>query len=257
MSTGVFGPTSLDIADVCWRAEVFRGELDRAKNALRPTAGWYPYDSLSNFGHLNLLLSGGNRDIGQIIGGSAVLDIGAADGDTSFFLASLGYSVDVVDNPPTNYNSMEGLKILASHFRFDHLEVFQIDLDSQFHLPRARYGLVLFLGLLYHLQNPFYVLKALREHAEHCLISTRVARYAMDGSTRLDSVPVAYLLDPQESNNDPTNYWIFSTSGLKRLARRCGWQVLDFTTLGDTEHSNPGDNDRDERAFALLKRIPS
>jgi len=46
-------------------------------------------------------------------------------------------------------------------------------------------------------------------------------------------------VDPAETNNDATNYWIFSQEGLRRIIRRTGWEVRDFITVGDTRNSDP------------------
>ena len=50
-------------------------------------------------------------------------------------------------------------------------------------------------------------------------------------------MPVAYLLSPNESNNDATNYWIFSMKGLERIFDRAGWYITDIYSLGDTKKS--------------------
>ena len=64
---------------------------------------------------------------------------------------------------------------------------------------------------------------------------------------------MAYLLGPQECNSDSTNFWIFSHEGLKRLIERTGWNILAFTTIGDTNRSTPADLNHDERALCVLK----
>ncbi len=64
---------------------------------------------------------------------------------------------------------------------------------------------------------------------------------------------MAYLLDPREANDDPTNYWIFSAAGLERLAERAGWSVVARQSVGCAEGSNPVDAEADERMFLLLK----
>jgi hypothetical protein len=69
----------------------------------------------------------------------------------------------------------------------------------------------------------------------------------------VSAVPAAYLLGPDESNNDATNFWVFTDAGLKRLLDRTGWDLVTYRTLGDVARSNPWDNDRDERAFTLVK----
>ncbi|GAA3366723.1 hypothetical protein GCM10020366_71330 [Saccharopolyspora gregorii] len=92
------------------------------------------------------------------------------------------------------------------------MRVHEIDLDSQFALPAQHYGAVFFLGLLYHLKNPFYVLEALAQRAELCFLSTRVARQA-HGRHAAAGAAGGVLLDPAEANDDATNFWIFSEIG--------------------------------------------
>ncbi|GAA4853827.1 class I SAM-dependent methyltransferase [Saccharopolyspora rosea] len=235
------------------RALAFRDELLARKEKIAPTDfGWYPYDTMANVFHLDALLSGSRREVFDELAGTRVADIGAADGDFGFFLAQeLGCSVDLVDNAPTNFNGLRGARRLVEELAAD-VRVHEIDLDSQFRLPAEHYGAVFFLGLLYHLKNPFFVLESLARHARLCFLSTRVAQVAPDG-TRLRDQPVAYLLDPAEANDDATNFWIFSETGLRRLFDRTGWEVLDFTSVGCREDSDPRSPDRDERAFALLR----
>ena len=235
------------------RALAYREDLLARKEKIAPADfGWYPYDTMANVFHLDALLSGDRREIFGEIAGTRIADIGAADGDFGFFLAEeLGCAVDVIDNAPTNFNGLRGARRLAAELDLP-VEVHEIDLDTQFSMPAERYGAVLFLGLLYHLKNPFLVLERLAERAELCFVSTRVAQQAPDG-TEIAGQPVAYLLDPAEANNDATNFWIFSETGLRRLFARTGWEVLDFTTVGCQEGSNPSDQHKDQRAFALLR----
>jgi hypothetical protein len=69
----------------------------------------------------------------------------------------------------------------------------------------------------------------------------------------LQNVPAAYLVSPDETNNDPTNYWIFTNPGLRRILDRTGWDVLDYMTVGNTLNSNPATSEGDERAFCLVR----
>ncbi len=131
--------------------------------------------------------------------------------------------------------------------------IHEMDLDSYFQWPRERYGLVFFLGILYHLKNPFYVLESLAKVTQYALISTRIARYAPDKKSVLENLPVVYLLHSSEANNDATNYWIFSDAGLKRILDRSGWDVLDYMRVGNTRNSDPATNNGDERAYLLVR----
>ena len=243
------------IADlVAYSDRRFRSELAETKAELASPNFWYPYDSLTNLAALEQLLTSRHRDLANLAGDRPIADIGAGDGDLAFLLARHGFTVDIVDFGPTNFNGLAGARLQADHFSTS-VAVHEVDLDRQFVLPRERYGLVLCLGILYHLQNPFFALRTLAECADHLLLSTRVARTTVDGVVPLDRAPIAYLVAPTETNNDPTNYWIFSPAGLNRLFERTGWVVLDERNFGRVDgDSNPSSDDRDERMFCLLAR---
>jgi tRNA (mo5U34)-methyltransferase len=243
---------SLNIDALVAEAEEYSRELLLRKTALMPESFWYPYGSMNNLHHLSYLLTGPHRDLGNLIAGQPVADIGAADGDLSFFLSSRGVgSIDIIDHAPTNFNGLEGARKLQQEFRSD-VSVHDIDLDMQFKVPR-NYGLIVMLGILYHLENPFFVLKQLSFHGKYMLVSTKVAELTGPGGFRIADIPLGYLLDPLECNDDPTNFWVFSNAGLKRLFSRTGWELIDFVSLGCTTGSEPASLEKDERAFALLR----
>jgi tRNA (mo5U34)-methyltransferase len=241
-----------DVTEIVRDAEAYREQLSRAKRELQPSTFWYPYDSLANFIHLDRLLTGANRGAFNDFRNLTIADIGAADGDTSFFFESLGNAVDIVDYGPTNFNGLRGAAELKRHFN-SAVTINDVDLDAQFTLPRERYDVAIFLGILYHLKNPFFVLEALARRTERCFLSTKVAKFAKPGGLHIEPAPVAYLLNPDEANNDATNYWVFTNAGLLRLLDRTGWDVLDFMTVGNTTASDPGTAAGDERAFCYLR----
>lgn len=242
----------LDIAALQRESKSFAASLARTKKSNPIEGGWYGFDIMSNLVHLNRLLSGENRTLFGRLGNRTIADIGCADGDLGFFLESLGFEIDFVDWPATNWNGMRGVKRLVELLG-SKAGVHAVNLDEYFALPRPQYELVLFLGILYHLQNPFYVLNRLARHARHCFVSTRVFRLA-PGGENVAPISVAYLLGADESENgDATNYWIMTEPCLRRLFHRTGWDVLDFMTVGEQRLSDPHSIARDERAFALLR----
>jgi tRNA (mo5U34)-methyltransferase len=207
----------MDIGAFCSRLGHQKERLSDARASVANPIDWYLYDTLANATHIDSMLSNGNRDLQQLAGGLPVADIGAADGDLAFALeAELGWEVDIVDNAPTNRNGLRGARALAEVLG-SRVRIHDIDLDRQFRLPRETYGLVLLLGILYHLQNPYYALRQLARQARYCLLSTRVARFAGPERTPVGHLPVGYLVAPHATNNDPTNYWIFTPVGLERL----------------------------------------
>ena len=226
------------------------------KLAHRPKSFWYPYSTLHNVAVLEKLSATAGLHLLELCRGAhgKVADIGAADGDLAFFLERQGLSVDVIDNEYTNFNGLEGARTLKEALNSS-VAIRSVDLDSQFSLAGQKYDAVFFLGTLYHLKNPFFLLESLARITKYCFVSTRIAKQTADGQS-LSPYPVAYLLGPQECNNDDTNFWIFSDQGLKRLIDRTGWNLLSYVTIGDTANSTPADPERDERAFCLLEKRP-
>lgn len=248
--------TSLDIASVKAFAVDFGAEL-KAVKAQGADFPWYLYDTIANVWHIDNLLTGDNRNLFEDIRGKHIADIGAADGDFAFLMERLGCTVDIIDNAPTNMNGLKGAALVKQRLASD-VSINHVDLDEYFTLP-GKYDFALFMGILYHLQNPYYVMKTLAKNTRRIILSTRVATHPpieyVHGSEDLgfDDVPLSYLLDPDESNGDATNYWIFTNAGLKRLFSRTGWKVLDYKVVGCEDRSDPRRDDRDARAFAYLE----
>ena len=108
-----------------------------------------------------------------------VADIGAADGDLAFFLERQGLSVDMIDNEYTNFNGLEGARILKETLN-SAVAIQSVDLDSQFSLAGQKYDAVFFLGTLYHLKNPFFLLESLARLTRYCLVRTCIAKQTAD-----------------------------------------------------------------------------
>ncbi len=243
---------TLRISDLPAAANRLRDRLAAARVRARPQCEWYPYDSLSNVYQLERLLGSRYDFLLQGAQSSGVLDLGCADGDLAFLFESLGCKVTAVDHPLTNHNHMRGIRALQSQMGSS-IDIHEINLDSQFSLPDECYGLTLFLGILYHLKNPLYVMERLAKHSKHCILSTRIARCFPDGTAMPKDQPIAYLLEADELNQDNSNFWIFSDSGLRRLLKRTHWEILEYCNVGDTSTSDPTSPNRDERVFCLLK----
>ena len=68
---------------------------------------------------------------------------------------------------------------------------------------------------------------------------------------------LVYLLDEQELNADPTNYWVFSDTALSRLCRRCGFEVIDKLLVPNNEQGigTPNRMELGLRGFYLLRSL--
>jgi tRNA (mo5U34)-methyltransferase len=230
----------------------FAGQLRELKARVAvPDYGWYPYETLTGIGMLCEAVAPVWSEVRDAAARSGVADIGCGDGDFAALFGRLGCTVDAVDHAESNYNQLRGVERLAGELGIP-VSVWDIDLDRPFQLPRKDYGLALFLGTLYHLKNPFYMLERLADHADWCVVSTRIAQVTPRGS-RMEEEPLAYLLGAREANDDPTNFWIFSMTGLVRLMERAGWIVMAQKRVGCAEGSDPVHAAADERAFIVGK----
>ncbi len=233
---------------------LFRDILKAAKSTPpHPNFGWYPHDTLSSWWILRALFAAHFTALQDALRCHPVLDIGCGDGDLTFFLSQLGCRVAAVDHPKFNFNYMHGVKALKQRLGSD-VSIFETDLDHDGPLAflEDEYGLVLLLGILYHLKNPFSILERLSRCARYCMLSTRIASMTLNG-TPMQHEALAYLLDSREANNDPTNFWIFSETGLSRLLRRTGWEVWGSSKHGCTTGSNPSSDQADERIYLFLR----
>lgn len=229
-------------------AAPFSNRLKEIKKDQKVEFEWYRYDSMAHFDFIPALFANIKDDIFLKI--KSIADFGGADGDMSLYLASLGYKVDMYDYGPTNINKLQAARYMKQYLNSS-VNIYEVDLDSQFTL-NGDYDFIFFLGILYHLKNPFYALEHLSQHTRYLVVSTRVARYFRAGREEVADLPSAYLLGPEESNNDSTNYWIFTQSGYERLVTRAGWNILS-QFAHEVHYSNPQDDHLDERSYLLLE----
>ncbi len=235
------------------QAKKFEKELNCIKKDSEVDFEWYPYNSLDNFTIIERLLEeNGLSDFFDTLSkDKKILDVGCADGDVAFFFDQHGFDVDVIDRSATNFNDLKGCRYLKEYFNSD-ISILDLDIDRNITLDDD-YGFTFAMGLLYHLRNPFYFLNMLCLHSEYVLMSTRIVSHAPDG-TFIRDIPMSYLVDKAELNNDPTNYWLFSLAGIRRLIERAGFGITCELRVGEVDNSTPHQVEKDERYFALMKR---
>ena len=131
---------------------------DEKKKTQLTEGDWYPFDTLSCVPTVAELISRDFDDLAADIAGRPVADIGCADGDLAMLFAGWGADVDAIDYAPNNFNRMLGVRTLSRVLDLP-VRTYDINLDHDFKLPQDSYGLTLFLGILYHLKNPYAVLE--------------------------------------------------------------------------------------------------
>ena len=220
------------------KAREFRAMVAEAKRRIGNRVEWYPYDTLSAIAHFDRLLGASHRHLLEPKEGARrVLDLGCGDGEMSLFLEWLGFEVVAADHPRYNHNGMRGVRALREALG-SRMEIREVDLDA-LAFPEGSYDLMVLLGVLYHLRNPFHALEQMARHGTRCLLSTRVAARLPGGKALPKETAWAYLLDENEIAGDDSNYFVFSDAALRLLLKRTHWRVLDYRNTGATGNSEP------------------
>lgn len=158
------------------------------------------------------------------VAGRTVLDIGAWDGYFSFEAERRGAARVVATDHFCWSGAGWGTK---AGFDFVHgklgsrVEAVDVDVPD---LPRSglgRFDVVLFLGVLYHLKDPYVGLEAAARMCEHHLVVETVTALPREG------LPAMRLFAPAELNNDDTNYWAPNIPALELMLARNGFTRIE------------------------------
>jgi len=163
-------------------------------------------------------------DLPSSLIGKRVLDLGARDGFFSFECERRGAEVvpvDYVSGDQTGFNIAR--ELLGSKLKLRQ--------DNVYNITPEKYGtfdIVLFLGLLYHLRDPLFVLDAIR----------RVCRSTVYVETEIypdNSLEPFMRFHPlATANNDPTNYWSPNPACLKAMLEESNFEVQSYTPVSPT-----------------------
>lgn len=140
--------------------------------------------------------------------GKRILDVGCRDGAQAFCMEAAGASeIFGVDNDlsPALVNFLA--PFMGSRIQCRELNLYELD-----HAGLGTFDIVSCLGVLYHLQFPFWGLKQLRDALRpggRLIIETGV----LEG---LDDLPVAAYMTGETSPYEPTSPTFFNLAGLKQ-----------------------------------------
>jgi tRNA (mo5U34)-methyltransferase len=160
------------------------------------------------------------------IQGKRVLDIGAWDGYFSFEAEKRGAShVLATDHfcwSGPGWGTKAGFDSVHAKFRskVQSLDIDVFDLDPK---VQGTFDLVLFLGVLYHLKNPFGGIEQVyRMTRDLAIIETQV--------TELENQePVLRFYQGRELNNDGTNFFAPNHACLEAMLREVGFKRFKFS----------------------------
>ncbi|TPG51628.1 class I SAM-dependent methyltransferase [Sphingomonas glacialis] len=158
--------------------------------------------------------------------GKSVLDIGAWDGFFSFEAERRGAArVLATDHfcwSGPGWGTRDGFDFVH---RTLNSKVESLDVDVLSLSPDAlgTFDVVLFLGVLYHVKDPYVCLEAAARMASDQLIIETVT--ALPNET----VPAMRLYKPGELGNDPTNFWAPNIPAMEVMLGSFGFSKIEVT----------------------------
>ncbi|MGE4323062.1 MAG: class I SAM-dependent methyltransferase [Sphingobium sp.] len=158
--------------------------------------------------------------------GKRVLDMGAWDGFFSFEAERRGaQEVLATDHfcwSGPGWGDKRGFD--HAHARFGS-RVMSQDIDISDHSPQTlgMFDLVLLLGVLYHVTDPYRTLEAAAAMSRDQIVVETVT------AMRHESLPAMRLFQPLELDKDPTNFWAPNIPALRQMLSRFGFSEFRVT----------------------------
>ena len=182
------------------------------------------------------LLVDGNRDtfallrllrLPESLAGKTVLDVGSAEGFFSFECEARGAERVIALDHSQYRERHPAIGLLRGLFgsRIELLvgDVTQLDLSPA--------DVTLFLGVLYHLQDPFLALRRLRQatrevmYLESHVVNLSLPKIEPFGE---DEPPIALFYERDELAGDASNWWGPNLSCLRRMLRAAGFERVEI-----------------------------
>lgn len=167
---------------------------------------------------------------GGLVNGKSVLDVGAWDGFFSFEAEKQGASkvlaTDHVCWSGEGWGNKQGFDYIHNKTKSNvetlDANVFDLTVDKI-----GKFDVVLFLGVLYHLKNPFEALERMASITNEVLIiETAGAMFEVDD-------PVMRFFSGTELNNDASNYWAPNPKCLENMLLDIGFSKIEFLESPD------------------------
>ena len=197
----------------------------------QPAIGWFHSfdlgggETIQGIKALDVLLEEADAVLGQDLTGKSVLDIGSWDGFFSFEAERRGASRVVATDhfcwSGAGWGSRRGFDYIRAR-RASSVEPVDVDVPDLPDAGLGQFDLVLFLGVFYHLKDPYTGLEAAAAMcSNHLVVETVTALPRED-------LPAMRLLAPGEINGDTTNFWAPNLPALELMLRTFGFMRIEF-----------------------------
>jgi len=183
------------------------------------------------------------------------LDIGCNEGYFSFELCKRGVKkVTGFDARPIN---IEKANLVKNYFDYKNSEFFVNDINLIESEKLGKYDLVLFLGLLYHIENPMLILRKVRDLTRKlCVIDTQITRFndkitmgwgiKENDKETFDSIA---LVEEKTFENSITGSitglsFVPNKSSLLKMLKYAGFQQVEILDFQQDSHEQYVNSDR-------------
>ncbi len=189
-------------------------------------------ETIDGIKSLGLLQTEADEVFRHGVEGRTVLDIGAWDGFFSYEAERRGarrvLATDHFCWSGPGWGTKEGFDYAGPKLGSTRVEALDIDLpDLSPETLGGRFDTVLFLGVLYHVKDPYGCCeRAASVAADHLVLETVFALEDVD-------TPAMRYFRPRELNNDPTNFWAQNRLCLEAMFRDLGFGRFEFHPNGD------------------------
>jgi len=182
--------------------------------------GWEIYPGVKTPGAYGCMTLLERLQLPDDMAGMRVLDIGACDGFFSLVCAERGAEVTALDYKPksiTGFRVME--EISGRTFRHVH--------DNIWNLPKHDLGtfdVVLFLGVLYHLPDPYRGLSIVSDHCHGDLYLETACKDVVENGRPVEA-PVMQFFPRDTWKGDMTNFWRPNPAALRAMVEDCEFRI--------------------------------
>ena len=185
---------------------------------------------LPGFGSLDNLTDRAEQIFAGQVAGKSVLDVGAWDGFFSFEAERYGASrVLATDHfcwSGPGWGTKAGFDAMHRHYD-SNVESLDIDVPDLSPERLGTFDMVLFLGVLYHLKDPYRGLEMAAAMCSEQLIIETV------GAMLDEEQPVMRFFLGAELNGDASNFWAPNRSCLRNMLLDIGFKHIDFLKQTD------------------------
>ncbi len=101
----------------------------------------------------------------EFFNGAEILEVGCASAAIGNYFSTLGANVTVCDGRDINVDFIKS--------KLPHIQSSVVDLDKSFPFEK-KYDLIINFGVLYHLENPQFLLEQCCQHSKHMALETEI-----------------------------------------------------------------------------------